>query len=321
SRRIDLEANAEPLQEKHGTAIRSRLKAGLMQWVTLAVVTGLVVAATGVFYWRQQVSANLTSIRSIAVLPLQNLTGDPAQEYFADSMTDALITQLAQVGQLRVISRTSVIRYKQATKPLPTIARELNVDGVVEGTVVRSGLRVRITAQLIDARNDRHLWARSYEHDLNDVVALQAEVAHAIADAVAVKLTPQERGRLINTRPVDLEANRLLYQGLVAASRQSYEGFADAVTYFERAIEKQPDIAAAYAAMSLCYTQFSFVGPLSPQEFMPKAETAARKALELDEELAEAHVALAIVLYRYHWDWSAAETEFQRALDLNPNFA
>jgi TolB-like protein/Flp pilus assembly protein TadD len=321
SRRIELEATAEAPEETPVAASQSRSAAGLTRWLIVGGAIVLVAALAFIAYWRQRVSANVTAIRSLAVLPLQNLTGDPAQEYFADGMTDALITQLAQVGELRVISRTSVIRYKEARKPLPAIAQELNVDGVVEGAVVRSGPRVRITAQLIDARNDRHLWARSYERDLSDIVALQAEVAQAIAEAVVGKLTPQQRARLMGSRPVNPEANRLLLQGFLAASRQSYEGFSNAITYFEHAITLQPDFAAAYAAMSLCYIQFSFVGPLSPQEFMPKAEAAARKALELDDTLPEGHGALGIVLHRFYWDWSGAEREFRRALDLKPSDA
>jgi len=320
SRKTQLEAIAEPPDEALQTASRRRSASALTRWLIVQGVIVVVAAMATLAYRHKGVLANPT-IRSLAVLPLQNLTGDPAQEYFADSMTDALITQLAQVGELRVISRTSVVRYKDAKTPLQTIAQELNVDGVVEGTVVRSGPRVRIDAQLIDARNDRHLWARSYERDLNDIMALQGEVAQAIAEAVVKKLSPKERARLAGSRPVDPEANHLLYQGLVAASRQSYEGFSDAITYFEKAIAKQPDSAGAYSGLSLCYIQFSFVGPLAPEEFMPKAEGAARKALELDEGLAEPHAVLGIILYRYHWNWSAAETELRRALDLSPNYA
>jgi TolB-like protein/Flp pilus assembly protein TadD len=249
------------------------------------------------------------------------LTGDPAQEYFADGMTDALTTQLAQMGDFRVISRTSVMQYKGAKKLLSAIAQELNVDGVVEGAIVGSGPRVRITAQLIDARNDRHVWARSYERDLNDIVALQAEVAQSITEAVVGKLSPQQRERLISSRPISPEATELLFKGLVASSRESYQGFNDAINYFEQAIAKQPDFAAAYSRMSLCYIQFLFVGPLAPREFMLKAEAAARKALNLDEGLEEAHLVLGNILYKYHWNWSAAETEFRRARDLNPNSA
>ncbi len=292
--------------------------------VTVAVIAVLaVLAGLNARHWRDQllVWTNPPPIRSIAVLPLQNLTGDPAQEYFVDGMTDALITQLAQTGDLRVISRTSVIQYKEAKKPLPVIARELNVDGVVEGAVVRSGQRVRITAQLIDARTDRHLWARSYERDLHDVVALQAEVAQAIAEAVEVRLTPKGRARLPSPRQVNPEAHEAFLKGLMASSGQSYVGFRDAINYFEDSIAKQPDFATAYSSMSLCYLQFAFVGPLSPQEFMPKAEVAAGKALELDETLPEAHAVLGVVLYRFHWDWSGSEREFRRALALSPNYA
>jgi len=322
SRKTQLETTAEPpADETSSTASRKRsLTAIMRRLIVLGVI--VVVAAVGtIAYWRKRVSANVSAIRSLAVLPLQNLTGDPAQEYFADGMTDALITQLAQVGELRVISRTSIVRYKEAPKPLQTIAQELNVEGVVEGTVVRSGSRVRIDAQLIDARNDRHLWARSYERDLNDIVALQGEVAQAIAEAVVKKLSSQERARLMRSRPTDPEANRLLYQGLVASGQQTYEGFSNAITYFEQAIARQPDSAEAYSRMSLSYIQFSFLGPLAPEEFMPKAEVAARKALELDEGLAEAHAVLGITLYRYHFNWSVAETELRRALDLSPNYA
>jgi len=321
SRKIELEAAAETLEETPATAIPSKSLslAGLRRWLMVMGVVVLVVALASIAYWRKHLAANVTAIGSLAVLPLENLTGDPAQEYFADGMTDALTTQLAQVGELRVISRTSVVRYKGAKPLLSAIARELNVDGVIEGAIVRSGPRVRITAQLIDARNDRHVWARSYERDLNDIVALQAEVAQAIAEAVVGKLSPQQRERLISSRPISPEATDLLYQGLFAAGRESYEGFSDAISYFEQAIAKQPDFAAAHSRMSLCYIQFLFVGPLAPREFMPKAEAAARTALKLDEGLEEAHAVLGSILYKYHWNWSAAETEFRRALLLNPN--
>lgn len=323
SRRIELESLAEPPGETPTSRRQFRSATALPRSPVVVVVIALIAVLASLSHWRDRIfgSANPTSIRSLAVLPLQNLTGDPAQEYFADGMTDALITQLAQVGALRVISRTSVVRYKETKKPLSAIAQELNVDGVVEGTVVWSGPHVRITAQLVDARNDGHLWARSYERDVRDIVALQAEVAAAIAEAVVGKLTPQQRARLAGSRSIDPEANQLLYQGLVASSRQTYEGFCNAITYFEKAIAKQPDSAEAYSRISVSYIQFSFVGPLAPEEFMPKAEAAARKALELDEGFAEAHSVLGIILYRYDWNWSAAETELRRALDLNPNYA
>jgi TolB-like protein/Tfp pilus assembly protein PilF len=296
---------------------------GLRRHVLVAgalVLSGLV-AYVGPWRSWSAASANPLSIHSLAVLPLANLTGDPAQAYFADGMTDALITELAQSPGLRVISRTSVVRYKDAKKPLPDIARELNVEAIVEGAVVRSAGRVLITAQLIHAPTDRHLWARSYERDANDLVALEQEVAHAIGGAVVGKLVPQPAAQTTASGPVNAEAYRLFFQGLLAASTQSYEGYKDGIAFCRRAIEKQPDFATAYARMAVYYLQFSFTGPMSPGQFMPQAEAAARKAVALDDALAEGHAVLGAVLYRFHWDWSGSESEFRRALTLDPNYA
>ena len=286
--------------------------------VLLMVSAGL--AILGVATRNRAVAAKPPSIRSVAVLPLANLTGDPAQEYFADGMTDALITELAQVSDVRVIARTSVTPYKRSQKSASVVGGELNVDAIVEGTVVRSGTRVRIDAQLIDTRNELHIWAKGYEREGNDIVALQGDVAKAIAEAIAGKLTPQQRSRTA-ARRINPEASDLYFKAMYAAGREGYEGFTHAIDYAGTAIAKQPDFAEAYAAMALWYTQFSFVGPLRPLEFMPKAEVAARKALELDETTSGAHVALGLVLYRYYWDWPAAESHFRRALELNPSDA
>jgi TolB-like protein len=262
--------------------------------------------------------AGSPGIQALAVLPLANLTGDPAQDYFVDGMTEALITELAQHGGVRVISRTSVIQYKAAAKPLRAIARELSVDGIVDGAVVRSGGRVRINAQLIDARSDRHLWASSYERDLDDVIQLQREVARAIGEAVSGRVMPPTRGEAQKSRKID----RAAYEALLRAQKTAGEGtFSDAIRYCENAIEKQPDYAEAYALMALYHLQFEFVGGVPPQEYMSRAKAAARKALELDETLADAHAVLATVLYRFHWNWSESEKEFRRALELNPNYS
>ncbi|MGZ5492095.1 MAG: tetratricopeptide repeat protein [Thermoanaerobaculia bacterium] len=236
-------------------------------------------------------------------------------------MTDALITDLAQIRGLRVISRTSVMQYKKVRKRLPEIARELNVDAVVEGTVTRSGSRVRVTAQLIHAPTDQHLWARSYERDLVDILRLQGELAQAIAEAVRVKLAPQVRAHLQSAPKLNAEAYEAFYRGLVAATQQNPEGYKKAIGEFERAVAKQPDFAQAHAAISRCYYQFAFSGSIPPVEFMPEAELAARHALQADDSLAEAHVSLGKILYRYYWDWPASETEFRRALELSPNDA
>ena len=291
--------------------------------IVVIAVLGLtaLLASLGALRFPSVPRASSPAFGSVAVLPLSNLTGDPAQAYLADGMTDALITELAQLlSGVRVISRTSVVQYKDAaSKRLAEIARELNVDGIVEGAVVRSGSQVRVTAHLVDARTDRQLWARSYERDLNDLVRLQREVAHAIGEAVAGKLPPLDPGR--ESRRVDPDAYRLFVQGLIAASRQTYEGWRNASTYFQQAIEKDPTFAAVYARMGLNYLQYSFSGTFEPNQFMPEAESAARKAVELDDALAEAHAVLGTVLYRYRWDWSDSEKEFRRALTLNPNYA
>ena len=260
------------------------------------------------------------TIHSIAVLPLENLSHDPEQEYFADGMTDALITDLAQIGSLKVISRTSVMRYKSTRKPLPEIAKELNVDGIVEGVVVQSNERVRVDAQLIEANTDRHFWARSYERSLGDVVALQSEIARAIANEIQVKLTPEEQARLLRTRPVDPQTYELYLRGLYFLGKRGYaaDTVRKSIDYFQQAIQRDPNYAPAYAGMAGAYI---VRGDLSPKEKFQKARAMAEKALQLDEDLAEAHVVLTGPLALYDWDWAGAEKEFQRAIALNPNCA
>jgi TolB-like protein/Flp pilus assembly protein TadD len=288
----------------------------------------LIVALAGVGLWRFLAIRNADAplLNSLAVLPLSNHTGNPEQDYVADGMTDTLITKLAaelgQSGGPRVISRTSVVQYKNSKKPLPEIARELNVDGIIEGAVIRSGSRVQITAQLIDVRTtERPLWAKVFDSDPNDLVGLQQEVAQAVRDRVAHVRLPLVKGSVAHTRPVSAEAYQLLFESLHAAGDQNYEGFRNAIAYTRRAIDKQPDFALAYARLALYYFQFSFTGPLAPKEFMPEAEAAARKSIDLDDNLAEGHAVLAHVLRRFKWDWPGSEREYLRALALNPNYA
>ncbi len=261
------------------------------------------------------------AINSLAVLPLENLSGDPQQDYFADGMTEALITDLAQIRSLRVISRTSVMQYKGSRKPLPEVARALHVDAVVEGSVLRSGERVRITAQLIQARTDRHLWAKTYERDLRDVLALQSEVASAIAQEVKVKLTPQEQVRMASSRPVDREAYEAYLKGSYFWNKRTPEGLTKATEFFQQAIEKDPGYALAYAGLAESYFALSFYGDVAPKQYFPRVKEAATKALEIDDTLAEAHASLASTLTFYDWDWPSAEREFRRALELNPSYA
>jgi TolB-like protein/DNA-binding winged helix-turn-helix (wHTH) protein/Tfp pilus assembly protein PilF len=293
-----------------------------MLWAPAAALVGLLVLLVGfdAGSWREKLLARATPIhiRSIAVLPLENLSGDPAQEYFTDGMTDALITNLAQISSLKVISRTSVIRYKGTKKILSEIGRELNVDGVVEGTVVRSGERVRVDAQLIEVKTDRHLWASTYERSLGDAVVLQSEVARAIANAIQIQLTPQEQARLAKGQSVDPQAYEFYLKGCYFWDKYTDAAARKSIDYFQQAIQRDPNYALAYAGMADAYI---VRGDISPQEKFSKAKPLVTVALQMDDALAEAHTALAMSLFAYDWDWAAAENEFQRAIALNPNYA
>jgi TolB-like protein/lipoprotein NlpI len=255
------------------------------------------------------------------VLPLENLSADPDQEYFSDGITDALITDLAQIGSLRVISRTSSMQYKRTKKSLPEIARELNVDGIVEGTVLRSGDRVRITAQLLYGPSDKHIWAQSYDRSLRDVLALQNEVAGAIANEINIKVTPQEKMRLATARPVNLEAHEAYLKGRYYLNKRTEEGFGRAIEFFSEAIQKDPDYALGHSGLAESYVLLGEYSLTPAKEAFTNAREAAAKALELDDSLAEAHNALAAVKEDYDWDWPGAEHEFQRAIELNPGYA
>jgi len=258
-------------------------------------------------------------IESLAVLPLANLSGDPEQEYFADGMTDALIAELGQIGSLRVISRTSVMQYKGAKRPLPQIARELNVDAVIEGSVLRAGDRVRVTAQLIGAVPERHLWARNYERDLRDVLTLQSEVARAIANEVRANVTPDVQARLARARPVNPEAYEAYLKGNYAWKRGT-GGLVTGVQYFRQAIARDPSYAQAYVGLGLAYIQMGFGhGPLPPREAFGETKEAALGTLKLDATLAEAHSCLAWVKAFGEWDWPGGERDFRRAIELSPS--
>jgi TolB-like protein/Flp pilus assembly protein TadD len=257
------------------------------------------------------------------VLPLENLSGDASQNYFADGMTDELITDLAQISALRVISRTSVMVYKGARKPLPQIARELNVDAVVEGTVLRSGDQVRITAQLIEASTDKHLWSQSYEGELRDSLALQSRVATAVADQIRINLTPQEQAALKNAKVVIPEAYESYLKGRYFWNKRTADGLKVALAYFQQAIEEDPKYAQAYSGLADTYALLGDwqYAVMTPKEAFPKAKAAAVKALELDSSLGEAHNSLAFVLDGFDWDFDSAGKEFQRAIELNPGYA
>jgi TolB-like protein/DNA-binding winged helix-turn-helix (wHTH) protein/Tfp pilus assembly protein PilF len=282
------------------------------------------VAALAVLFWSKlRPPPTPAGIRSLAVLPLKSLSDHSEDDYFADGITEALITQLAGIRSLRVISRQSVMRYKDSSKSLPEIARELGVDAVVEGSVARSAGRVRVSAQLIHAPVDRHLWARSYERDLVDVLALQAEVAAAIADEVRATLTAPERARLARNRPVDPAAYDLYLRGRYFFNRRFQDDavrtISKSVDYLEKAIAKDPQFALAHAALAEAYAPFAHSTPIAPAAARARSSRAAARALELDPDLEQAHTALSVIL-EHDWDWRGSAQELQRAIELNPNY-
>jgi len=270
---------------------------------------------------------NIPVINSLAVLPLQNLSGDPSQDYFADGMTEELITELSRLNPLRVISRTSIMQYKNAKKTLPEIARELGVEGIIAGSVLRSGDRVRITAQLIYAPQERNIWAQSYERDAKDVLALQSVVASSIANEIRVKMKPGEQAQLNSSRPVNLKAHEAYLQGRYHLQQVQNAVFkkdmgklnqeeADkAVEYFQEAIQEDPNYAPPYIGV----WEVGQVGPLPPRDWTPRARQMVLKALQLDDTLAEAHYAMATILQMADWNWPESEKEFQRAIRLGAN--
>ena len=306
---------------------RPSAKKTLSKPALVAVVLFVSVAAVlfaAIPRWRSFLSgrSHLQRIESLAVLPLENYSRDADQDYFADGMTDELITRLAQIGALRVISRTSVMRYKATHKPLPEIAQELHVDAVVEGSVERSGDRVQIRVKLIEAPIERNLWAKSYSGDLHDILALQSGVAQAIAREIEVKLTPDEHTRLASSRPVDPDAYQLYLKGRLLWRKFTAADISKSIEFYQRAIEKDPTYAPAYAGLAASFALGSTSGGAkAPQEAIAKAKATAAKALELEESLGEAHFSLALVRMFYDWDWSGADREFRRAIDLNPNDA
>jgi TolB-like protein/DNA-binding winged helix-turn-helix (wHTH) protein/Tfp pilus assembly protein PilF len=305
-----------------GLAVAPRRRLWLTRRAIVALALGLSLSILSVWLFRSRGRAP-AGIRSIAVLPLENLSGDASQNYFADGMTDELITDLAQIGALRVISRTSVMVYKGERKPLPQIARELNVDAVVEGTVLRSGDRVRITAQLIEASTDKHLWSQSYEGELRDTLTLQSKVASAIADQIRINLTPREQAALKNVKVVNPEAYESYLKGRYFWNKRTADGLKVALAYFNEAIEEDPKYAKAYSGLADTYALLGDwqYAVMPPKEAFPEAKAAAIHALELDNALGEAHNSLAFVLDGFDWDLDSGGKEFQRAIELNPGYA
>ena len=296
--------------------------------IVVAVIAGIV----AIVWWiglsaRRQAStpAPTGTIRSIAVLPLQNQSHDQEQEYFADGMTDELITQLGKIGSLRVISRTSVMRLKGTRKALAEIAQDLNVDAVVEGSVARSAERVRVTAQVIQVNPEKLLWAERYDRALGDMVMLQGKLAREIANAIRIALTADEQARLGDVRPVNRDAYEALLKGRYYRNKRTEATTKKAMEYFREAIEKDPSYALAFASLSDSYISFALSETLQEvlpaREAFPQARAAVNRALAIDDTLGEAHATLGHIKFQYDRDWTDAEKEFKRAIELNPNYA
>lgn len=304
--------------------VPARTSRGRLRAVSLSIAAAAIVGGLGI--WRsfaaRQPSFEPGQVRSIAVLPFQNLSTDPDQLHFADGMTDALITHLAQIQSLKVISRTSVMSYRNVQRPIPKIGEELQVDAIVEGSVLRAGDQVRITAQLIHAPTDRHLWAATYDGGLADILALQSRVARAIADEVNVSLSPPEKALLTKVPSVDPAVHELYLRGRHLLVRRTEPESRRALQYFEQAVKQDPQYALAYVGIAQVWDALaSWPAYVAPREGYPRAKAAALRALSIDQNLAEAQTALASVHELYDWDLAAAERLYARAIAINPNYA
>ncbi len=291
-----------------------RVMAGVL---LLVVIAGFIIG----LHERRPTHTGSAPIRSLAVLPLANLSGDPDEEYFVEGMADSLRQHLEIISALRVISRTSSTYYRGSSKPLREIARQLNADAVVEGSVLRSGKRVRINVELIQTATDTHMWGGSYDRDLKDIFALQAEVAQKIADEIRATLRPPDRARLAHRHVPDPNAYFAYSKGRFFWNRRTESDLKRAIGYFQQAIEKDPNYALAYDGLADCWLPLGWYAYMAPSETFPYAKVAVRKALALDDSLAEAHTSLAFVALYYDRDWANAEREFRRAIELNPNYA
>ncbi len=330
-RRLERQSETEPVPSAIHAEVglffsrRSRsvkLRSRSVKLMVLAIVLGLVVVGLFLPTLRQGRGGSseiVPRFRALAVLPLVDLSGDPARAYFADGMTEELITQLGKVTSARVISRQSVMQFKGTKIPLTEIAQKLRVDAVVEGSVLQSGNRVRVTARLVDAAAEKPVWTEEYERDLRDVLSLQDEVTRAIANEIKVTIGPREQARLAKPREINPEAYEAYLKGRFQWYKISRQGLDDATRYFQLALEKDPNYALAYAGLADVWMMRADSGYAAPSETLPEAKAAALKALQLDGTLSEAYVSLGNIEAGYERDWAAAGRDFRRAIELNPN--
>lgn len=316
---VEIQSVSQEAKEKEGVGVQeitpyrrrpTRLVLGL--FVVAAVIIAVLVL-------RKSFSNPSSNIQSIAVLPFTNLSGDPSQDYFADAMTEELTSDLGNIAALHVISRTSAMHYKKTSKTTPEIAQELNVDGVIEGSVLRSGDRVRITAQLINARSDQHLWSRSYDRQFQDVLVMQSELAQAIVSEIKIRVSPQEQQHLSSAHAINPDAYDSYLLGNYHASKRDPTALDKAIEYFQKAIDIDPGYAQAYAGLASAYLERDVWGGLGIGKSADQVRANTLKALELDAELADAHSLLGDIYFEYDWDWAHSEAEFKRAIELNAN--
>jgi len=295
------------------------------RWLWAIVLGGVCLLGLAGWGWRlrrnRPATQALPPVRSLAVLPLQNLSGDPSQEYLADGMTEELIGRLANIHGLRVISRTSAMHFKNTQLSVPEIAKALGVDALVEGSVIREGSQVRVHAQLIRGASDEHIWAGEYQREYRSLLTLQEEVARSIADRIEVSLTPQERRTLASTPPVDPEALEDYLKGRYYFNQRTLDALNKSIGFFQQAIARNPDYALTYSGLADAYAMLGFRGGFPSKDALSRAKAAALKAIELDDTLAEPHASLAFIAETYEWDWATASREYKRALELNPGDA
>ena len=314
----EIAAELRKVQQEMTGTVTAVAKQSKLPWIAAAIVVVLVLIGIYIFYPKSAPIAS--NSKAIAVLPFKNLSDSKEDEYFADGITEDLITQLSKIADLKVISRTSVMQYKGISKNVREIGKDLDVGSVLEGSVRRAGNQVRIVAQLIDAHNEGHLWAETYDKEMTQIFAIQSDVAKEIAAALRATLSSGEKERIERKQTESTEAYQLCLKGRFYWNKRRARDLEMATDYFKQALEKDPNYALAYAGLAQTYVLFPEYAGLPAKEYFPRAEAAARRALELDENLAEAHSVLGLVRLQYAWDWSGAEREFKKAIELNPNF-
>ena len=322
---VDLRRLVRPASTAPVTGLGQRRRKWRAAWVAVAFIAVLLATLvawnTGAIRKRLAGNATAPHIESLAVLPLANLSQNPEQEYLADGMTEALITDLSQISALKVISRTSVIQYKKTSKRLPDIARELGVNAIMEGSILREGDHVRVSIQLIDGATDEHLWARQYDTEYRSILVLQKDVARTVAQQIKIRLTPQEQVSLAAARAVDPQVHESYLKGRYYINQRTEDGLNRSIAYFQQAITVDPSYALAYCGLADAYALLGSRGRVLSKNALSQAKAAALKGIELDDNLAEAHASLAFITETYEWDWATAEREFKRALELNPGDA